>query len=57
MYRIMITLVEVGFRGCAIAGRVPGTIGGRNAGWADSIACTKAYFERAGAEAGKKKQR
>lgn len=55
MYKIMKTLVDVDFRGCAIADHVPAMSGGRNVGWAYSIAYMKAYLERAEAEAGKKK--
>lgn len=50
MYRIMKTLVDVDFRGCAIADHVPSMIGGRNVGWAYSIAYMKAYLERAESE-------
>lgn len=57
MYRTMRTLVEVDFRGCAIADHVPSIAGCRNAGWAYSIACMKAYRQRALAQAGKGRSR
>lgn len=55
MYKVMRTLVEVDFRGAAIADHVPAMIGGRNVGWAYSIAYMKAYLERAEAESGRRK--
>ncbi len=47
MYTIMKTLVEVGFRGAAIADHVPTMIGGPKASWAYNIAYMKALHERA----------
>ena len=50
MYKIMRTLCEVDFRGCVIADHVPAMVGGRNAGWAYSIAWIRAMHARALAE-------
>ncbi len=52
MYKVMKALCEVDFRGVAIADHVPGMVGGRNAGWAYSIAYMKAMLDRARAETG-----
>ncbi len=54
MYKIMRTLVEVDFRGCAIADHVPNMVGGRYAGFAYAIAYMKAHLDRAMADIGKK---
>lgn len=50
MYKIMRALVEVDFRGAAIADHVPAMVGHRNVGWAYSIAYMKAMLDRANAE-------
>lgn len=55
MYKVMRTLVEVDFRGCAIADHVPGMVGGRYTGWAYSIAWMRALLQRAEAELGVKR--
>jgi mannonate dehydratase len=55
MYAIMRALVEVDFRGVAIADHVPAMVGHRNVGWAYCIAYMKAMLERAHAELGVKR--
>ena len=50
MYPIMKALVEVDFRGVAIADHVPAMVGHRNVGWAYCIAYMKAMLDRANAE-------
>jgi mannonate dehydratase len=55
MYAIMKALVEVDFRGVAIADHVPAMVGHRNVGWAYCIAYMKSMLDRAHAEVGVQK--